>query len=210
MPTWRNRISGYGEEAPDQLLANPANWRVHPKFQQDALAAILDEVGWVQDVIVNKTTGYVVDGHLRVALALSRGESSLPVKYVELSEEEEAKIIATLDPLSTLAIADADILAELLTKVATESAAVQTLIDETLAGAELDGWLAQQLEEQESKADMGRRLGNRKAQIKPVLYAEDLATFEQAILLTGNRNRGEALIEVCQFFVETHEQKAGQ
>ncbi len=27
-----------GEEAPDQLLANPANWRIHPKAQQDALA----------------------------------------------------------------------------------------------------------------------------------------------------------------------------
>ena len=29
-PTWRNRIVGTGEEAPDQLLANPANWRIHP------------------------------------------------------------------------------------------------------------------------------------------------------------------------------------
>ena len=28
---WRNRIIGTGEEAPDQLLANPANWRIHPK-----------------------------------------------------------------------------------------------------------------------------------------------------------------------------------
>jgi len=28
---WRNRITGSGEEAPDQLLANPANWRIHPK-----------------------------------------------------------------------------------------------------------------------------------------------------------------------------------
>jgi len=34
----RNRITGTGEEAPDQLLANPANWRIHPKAQQDALA----------------------------------------------------------------------------------------------------------------------------------------------------------------------------
>ena len=34
---WRNRITGSGEEAPDQLLANPANWRLHPKAQQDAL-----------------------------------------------------------------------------------------------------------------------------------------------------------------------------
>ena len=45
---WRNRITGSGEEAPDQLLANPANWRIHPKAQQDALAGALDQVGWVQ------------------------------------------------------------------------------------------------------------------------------------------------------------------
>jgi hypothetical protein len=45
--TWRNRITGSGEEAPDQLLANPANWRIHPKSQQDALAGALDAVGWV-------------------------------------------------------------------------------------------------------------------------------------------------------------------
>ena len=31
---WRNRIVGEGVEAPDQLLANPQNWRTHPKFQQ--------------------------------------------------------------------------------------------------------------------------------------------------------------------------------
>jgi hypothetical protein len=28
--TWRNRILGSGEEAPDQLAANPRNWRIHP------------------------------------------------------------------------------------------------------------------------------------------------------------------------------------
>ncbi len=28
---WRSRIVGSGEEAPDQLLANPANWRIHSK-----------------------------------------------------------------------------------------------------------------------------------------------------------------------------------
>ena len=30
-PTWRNRITGTCEEAPDQLLANPDNWRIHSK-----------------------------------------------------------------------------------------------------------------------------------------------------------------------------------
>lgn len=68
---WRSRIVGTGEEAPDQLLANPRNWRIHPKAQQDALAGVLSEVGWVQNVIVNQRTGYVIDGHARVALAIS-------------------------------------------------------------------------------------------------------------------------------------------
>jgi hypothetical protein len=55
-PAWRSRITGSGTEAPDQLLANPANYRLHPKAQQEALAGVLDQVGWVQNVLVNKRT----------------------------------------------------------------------------------------------------------------------------------------------------------
>ena len=58
---FQSRIVGEGFEAPDQLLANPLNWRRHPKNQQDALEAMLRTVGWVQRVIVNKTTGHIVD-----------------------------------------------------------------------------------------------------------------------------------------------------
>lgn len=58
---WRNRIVGEGMEDADQLLANPRNWRIHPKAQQDALEGVLREVGWVQRVIVNQRTGFVVD-----------------------------------------------------------------------------------------------------------------------------------------------------
>ena len=54
---WQSRIIGEGEEAPDQLLANPLNWRIHPKAQQDALEQVLDKVGWVQRVLVNQRTG---------------------------------------------------------------------------------------------------------------------------------------------------------
>jgi hypothetical protein len=96
--TWRNRITGSGEEAPDQLLANPANWRLHPKAQQDALAGALDQVGWGQQVLVNRRSGFVVDGHARVALALSRGEATVPVLYVDLEPQEEALVLATVDP----------------------------------------------------------------------------------------------------------------
>jgi ParB-like chromosome segregation protein Spo0J len=127
---WRKRIVGFDDVAPDQLAANPLNWRVHPKHQQDALSGVLDQVGWVQSVLVNKRTGFVVDGHLRVALALRRNEPTVPVLYVDLSEDEEALVLATLDPIGALATADKEKLDELLRDVDTGSAAVQAMLSE--------------------------------------------------------------------------------
>jgi hypothetical protein len=127
---WRSRIVGHGEEAPDQLLANPANWRIHPKPQQDALAGVLDQVGWVQDVIVNRVTGHVIDGHLRVSLAIGRREPSVPVVYVELEPAEEALILATIDPLAAMAATDREQLAALLEDVSTGDAALQAMLDQ--------------------------------------------------------------------------------
>lgn len=126
---FRNRIVGHGEEAPDQLLANPANWRIHPQAQQDALAAVLGKVGWVSDVIVNQRTGHVVDGHLRVALAITNNEPSVPVKYVDLAPDEEALILATLDPLAAMAATDKDQLDALLRSLPDQDAAVRSLLD---------------------------------------------------------------------------------
>lgn len=127
-PNWRNRIVGEGEEAPDQLLANPANWRIHPKAQQDALAGVLSEVGWVQRVIVNRRTGHLVDGHLRVSLALRDEAPTVPVLYVDLDEAEEKLILATIDPIAVLAAPDAEKLRDLLDDVQTGSAAVQQML----------------------------------------------------------------------------------
>ncbi len=72
MGAYKNRIIGSGEESLDDILFNPRNWRIHPLSQQDALKGILEEVGWVQQVIINKRTGNLIDGHLRCQLA-SRG-----------------------------------------------------------------------------------------------------------------------------------------
>ena len=110
---WQNRIVGEDVVDADQLLANPTNWRIHPKHQQAALAGVLDNVGWVQRVIVNQRTGHVIDGHLRASLAISRGEQ-VPVIYVDVDEDEERLILATLDPLAAMAATDAEMLEDLL------------------------------------------------------------------------------------------------
>ena len=106
MTAWRNRITRYSDEAPDQLLANPSNWRTHPGSQADALRGVMADVGIVQNVIANERSGFLVDGHLRVMEALKAGQPSIPVTWVDLSPEEEALILATLDPLSAMAGVD--------------------------------------------------------------------------------------------------------
>jgi hypothetical protein len=131
-PNFRSRIVGAGEEAPDQLLANPRNWRVHPKYQQDALESVLDTVGWVQNIIVNRTTGFVLDGHARVAIALRREEPKVPVVYVELSEAEEALVLATYDPISALAGKDDKLLGELVAEVQVGDQILRELMDDLL------------------------------------------------------------------------------
>ena len=113
---WRNRIVGYGEEDAEQLLANPKNWRVHPKNQQAALEGSLDKIGWIQNCIVNRTTNFVLDGHARVAMAITRGEK-VPCVYVELSPDEEALAIATLDSITALAGTDQSLLDTLIGEI---------------------------------------------------------------------------------------------
>lgn len=130
---WQNRIVGEGLEDPEQLLANPHNWRIHPKFQQDVLKGVLAEVGWVQQCIVNVTTQHIVDGHLRVMLALERGES-VPVVYVELTEDEEKKVLAALDSSATLATTDAEAFIALAADVQTTDPALNQMLALILDG----------------------------------------------------------------------------
>jgi hypothetical protein len=131
---WRNRIVGYSEEEPDQLLANPSNWRIHPAAQQNALSGVLKEVGLVQNVVANRTTGHLVDGHLRVMLAMRENQPVVPVTWVELSEEEEHLILAALDPLAAMATADAGALDALLSSVQSGEAAVRRCWQSWLRG----------------------------------------------------------------------------
>lgn len=129
---WSNRIVSYGEEDPEQLLANPLNWRVHPKAQQVSLTGVLDDIGFISPVIVNRTTGHMVDGHLRVSLALRNNVSSIPVIYVELSEQEEKEALVTLDPIANMAAADMKNLESLIGDMGQVNDAVRLLVGEIL------------------------------------------------------------------------------
>jgi hypothetical protein len=136
---WRNRIVGHADVKPKDLVPNPRNWRSHPAEQQRALAGALGEVGWVAEVLVNRTTGHVVDGHLRIELALTRHEPTVPVTYVELSEGEERLVLASLDPLAAMATAEQEQLAALLAGLDPADEALRALLDDLARENGLDG-----------------------------------------------------------------------
>ncbi len=129
--TWKNRIVGEGERPAKDFNFNPLNWRTHPHLQSEAMTELLAEVGWVQRVLVNKTTGNLLDGHLRVEQALKQGENT-PVPYieVELTEGEERKILAFFDTITGMAGKDVEKFQELLDLTDFESGILDSLIQE--------------------------------------------------------------------------------
>lgn len=104
---FQNRIIGMGMQAASRFQFNPSNWRLHPDSQRAALNKVLSSIGWVTGVIVNSTTGNLIDGHARIEEALKQGkDTQVPFTEVKLTEEEEAKILLLFDPISGMAETD--------------------------------------------------------------------------------------------------------
>lgn len=126
--TWRNRIIGEALVDADELIDNAANFRRHGDYQRQAMDGALSELGWIQRVVVNKTTGHIVDGHLRAELARRDGQK-VPVVYVELTEDEERLALASMDPIAALADTDQAALDELLDSIDVEHAGLAAMLE---------------------------------------------------------------------------------
>ena len=135
---YQNRIVDHGIIKVKDILFNPWNWRFHPKHQQKVLRGALEELGWIQEVIINKRTGHLVDGHLRVELAARDGIVEIPVTYIDVSDAEEKKILLTLDPIAAMAIEDVKKRDELIAQLEDEDIGLITLMEELEHEARID------------------------------------------------------------------------
>lgn len=109
----KDRIKELRRVKASDLLPNPKNWRTHPKAQQDGLRSILAKVGYADAVIARETPDglMLVDGHLR---AETTPDSEVPVLVTDLTEAEADEVLATLDPLASMAEPDMEALKALI------------------------------------------------------------------------------------------------
>lgn len=133
----KDRIKELRRVKASELVPNPKNWRTHPTKQKDALKGVLSEIGYADALLARELPDgslMLLDGHLR---AETTPEQEVPVLVLDLTEEEGDKLLATLDPLASLAEQDDEKLAELLEGISTDNEALQEMLDE-LAGEEIE------------------------------------------------------------------------
>lgn len=131
----KNRIKELRYIKASELVPNPKNWRTHPTKQKDALKGVLAEIGYADALLARELEDgsvMLLDGHLR---AETTPEQEVPVLILDLTEEEGDKLLATLDPLASMADQDDEKLIALLEGIETDNDAVRDMLDK-LAGNE--------------------------------------------------------------------------
>jgi DNA modification methylase len=124
----RDRIVELRRVRAADLRPNPRNWRRHPKRQREALRALLAEVGFADAILARQTDDgalEIIDGHLRQSLD---PKMTVPVLVLDVDEAEADKLLATLDPLASMGVADPEPLRALLESVHTASEEVRMLL----------------------------------------------------------------------------------
>lgn len=193
---WKNRIVSYAQVDPRKLKANPLNWRVHPTPQRKAMVDAFEQIGELVPAIVNKRTGNIIDGHMRVELALEHHEPTVPVIYVDMTLDEEKLALTTINPLAELAATDPEKLAELLGAVPRKGGA----LDDLLAALEeqAHGTIVKGVGGGSSGA---RAVATNSHAMRMMLAVGDIATIERALAMTGLQNRGAALLAICNQYL---------
>mgnify|MGYP001603774443 FL=1 len=196
----RNRIIEVKRIRFGDIKKHERNPRIHGEAQRQAFRGSVRELGFTSMPLayMSERAGGLcwADGHLRGSeVAGYEGD----VAILDINDAEADKLLLYADPIASMAEYESQQLSGLLADIGSEDEALRELLAELGETADTLG--------QGEIGEPGKRreMGDRKKQIKPVLYSEQIAVFEQAILATGERNRGEALIEICEFYLAQNE-----
>jgi len=127
----RDRVKDFRRVAAHELLDNEGNPRRHPQAQRDALRGVLEQVGIAGALVAyrserNGNRLKLIDGHLRK----QDFDLDWPTLILDVTDEEADLLLATHDPLATLAEYDQDKLGALLGQVRAQHEAVSRMLQD--------------------------------------------------------------------------------
>lgn len=170
--------------------------------QYDKLRASMESKGFFAPVFV--WNDRLVDGHQRLNVLEREGwdvEGGIPVVEIEATDEKDAA-----EKLLLLSSTYGKVEPQGLYEFTSEHEIDLREFDlPDLPDFDMEAFDAGFYEGDQPAADrpsIQRDLGNKDKQIRPVLYLDEIEIFERAIALTGERNRGQAIVKVCQAFID--------
>lgn len=195
-----------------KIKPDPKNARRHPARNREIIRRSLEEIGAFRSIAVdgddiiragNGVYEQAQELGIKIRIVEAGPDELIAVKRSDLRGDKAEKAALYDNQAGDLSEWDADILALL----ADESPQV---VEEVFEPGEIESFLDEA--EQRKRAEealkrdpssLTRSLGNAKEKIRPVLYAEDLVVFEQAIRAAGMQNRGQALIKICRSYLDS-------
>jgi hypothetical protein len=125
-----NRVMGVAMIMPAQVHAHEDNWRTHPEEQKKAMEGVLKQIGMAGALLAyfsEKYNGEItyVDGHLRKEM---HPRKKWPTLVLDINDEEADLVLATHDPLSAMAEADAAAFETLHDRINTDDLEVREML----------------------------------------------------------------------------------
>lgn len=191
-------------------------WARNPRKNADAVAGVMESIrrfGFGAPIVARRADNGVIAGHTRLAAAKKLGLAEVPVRYLDVSEDEAHALALADNKLGERAEWDAAILAEVLGDLRAAEVATSGLgwTDEEL-DAIIDG--AGSVDDGEWGDALDDLPEGDRAPIQTMtftLHDEQVATVKAAMerargmgpfVETGNENgNGNALARICETFL---------
>jgi DNA modification methylase len=186
----RDRIRELRRVPASELIPNLKNWRRHPDKQKKAMRAVLQEIGYADALLARQDENgqlILIDGHLRADVTPTQ---DVPVLILDVTEAEADKILATLDPLASMAELDTDAWTALIDGIDSDMPEFRDLL------AELS-----------PQTDVLRGLTDEDAivqrPVKPITTAGDLWILGKHRLLCGDSTKAQDVERLLEGHVPT-------
>lgn len=123
----KDRVKDFRRVRASELQPHALNFRSHPKEQSAALRTMLDRIGFAGAVLAYEDDGalQIIDGHLRVQE--SKPSDELPTVILDVTPEEAEELLATFDPIGSMAGRNEDALSELIARLDPDEALAKVL-----------------------------------------------------------------------------------